>query len=436
MPTSPRSRAGGLLAALTLAAAVVAGGCNILDVKNPGAITTDNLKSPAMVPAIANGALAEFQSAFSRTAMFGAQFTDELVEGHTYVSYKPVDVRAIDPSNDNIDVFVYRTLQRARGAADTGIVRIQDIIGDKVSSSMDVARMYDLGGYSLLLLAETFCGAPIDLSATKSPDDLLKLAIDRFNKAITVAAAARGAGGNAASADSLTALANLGIARASLDLNDKTTALTKAQLVPASFQWWANYSANSSAEYNFIGDELRAGNEYAGYDPSLVGLNDPRLPQATARIPVPFNPTVLVYLPYQGLQFSGYQPGVLNRIDRPTDVRLASGLEAQYIVAEAQGNTAATVAFVNQRRAVGGLGPYTGTDVMAELRQQKKIDFFLSAHRLGDLRRYKRFSNVDNFPSGVWPIDNATVYGTQVCMPLPNSEINGNTNATQPPNQP
>ena len=34
-------------------------------------------------------------------------------------------------------------------------------------------------------------------------------------------------------------------------------------------------------------------------------------------------------------------------------VRVASGLEAQYIVAEAQGPTAATLAFVNERRAAG-----------------------------------------------------------------------------------
>jgi hypothetical protein len=73
---------------------------------------------------------------------------------------------------------------------------------------------------------------------------------------------------------------------------------------------------------------------------------------------------------------------------------------------------------------------------MAELRQQKKLDFFLTAHRLGDLRRYKRFAAVDNFPQGVWPGDGTTVYGSQYCMPLPNSEINGNPTATQPSNQP
>ena len=40
-------------------------------------------------------------------------------------------------------------------------------------------------------------------------------------------------------------------------------------------------------------------------------------------------------------------------------VRVASALEAQYIVAEAQGPTAATLAFVNLRRAAGLQTPVT-----------------------------------------------------------------------------
>ena len=427
-------RAGGL--ALALGAAVAFSGCNILDVSNPGAITTDNLNNSAMISTIVNGALSEFQPAYLRTALYGGIFVDELIDRHTYQSDKPIDVRQIDASNDNIDGLVYQPLQRSRGAADQGVALLKQILGDKANTTMDVARLYALGGFSYLLLGETFCGAPIDMSTTKTPDDLLRAAIDHFNSAITVAAASRSAGGNAASADSITNLANLGIARASLDLNDKATAQAKAQLVPAGFEWWANYSVNSTPENNYIGLDLIVGHEYAGYDPSLVGLNDLRIPQAAAQIPVPFNTSALIWLPYQGLQYSGFKPGQLVRIDKGTNVRFGTGLEAQYILAEAQGATAATQAFVNARRAVGGFGPYTGTDWMAELREQKKRDFFLTAHRLGDLRRYKRFASVDLFPQGLWPGDGTTLYGNQYCMPLPNSEINGNQTATQPPNQP
>lgn len=60
-------------------------------------------------------------------------------------------------------------------------------------------------------------------------------------------------------------------------------------------------------------------------------------------------------------------------------MRFASGLEAQYIVAEAQGPTAATLAFVNARRAVGNEPPVsdTGNQLMADLREQRRRDFFL-----------------------------------------------------------
>ncbi len=426
--TSPRTRAAGLAAAL--GAALAFGACsNMLDVQNPGAITSDNLKSASMVGPIVNGAVGEFQVAFDGTAFYGGVFTDELLDRQVFHDDQPIDQRTIAPSNSLINGYVYVPLQRARGAADHGIADVKQILGDKAGSSIDVARLYDYAGYSLELLAESFCDAPIDVSKAYTPAQLSQMAIQRFDSALTVAAAARAAGANAASADSLTNLANVGIARAALYSGDKATALAAAQKVPASFQFWVNHSANSSREYNFIYDAVRSGNQYASLDPSFVNLHDPRIPQDTAPILVPFQNGVYVWIPYQSEQYSGYEPGVLNQIQKNTGLRFASGLEAQYIVAEAQGPTQATLDFVNARRAVGNQPPVndTGDQLMADLRDQRRRDLFLDAYRLGDLRRYKQFDNVDQFPAGVWPGDNVTVYGTQTCFPLPTSE-NSNPN--------
>jgi hypothetical protein len=114
-------------------------------------------------------------------------------------------------------------------------------------------------------------------------------------------------------------------------------------------------------------------------------------------------------------------------------VRLASGLEAQYIVAEAAGPTAATSAFVDARRAAGGqpaLNLAAGdAQIMAELRDQRRRDFYLDNHRLGDLRRYKEFYGIDEFPTGPYPTSTSgQVYSNFECWPLPTSELNDNPN--------
>ena len=115
-------------------------------------------------------------------------------------------------------------------------------------------------------------------------------------------------------------------------------------------------------------------------------------------------------------------------------VRIASSLEAQYILAEVAGPTQATLDFVNARRAVG-LQPavsLTGDALMAELRDQRRRDFYLDNHRLGDLRRYKRFYGVDEFQKGPYPGSTTgdTYNAATTCWPLPLAELNDNPNAT------
>lgn len=67
---------------------------------------------------------------------------------------------------------------------------------------------------------------------------------------------------------------------------------------------------------------------------------------------------------------------------------------------------------------------------MAELRDQRRRDFYLSNHRLGDLRRYKRFYNVDEFPQGTYPgtTTGDTYNSAATCYPLPLAELNDNPN--------
>ena len=87
---------------------------------------------------------------------------------------------------------------------------------------------------------------------------------------------------------------------------------------------------------------------------------------------------------------------------------------------------------MNERRAAGLQTPVTleGDALMAELRDQRSRDFYLDNHRLGDLRRYKEFYNVDLFPKGPYPgSTSGAVYDESItCWPLPTNEINENPN--------
>jgi len=164
---------------------------------------------------------------------------------------------------------------------------------------------------------------------------------------------------------------------------------------------------------------------------SFANNLDPRVPITPTRVRA-MNATNQ-FVANQPTSYSGYQPPTLsgttvvragNAIQRGSTIRLASTLEAQYIIAEAAGGTAATLVFVNQRRAAGNQAPVAGltpTDIMAELRDQRRRDFYLDLHRLGDLRRYKSQYQIDQFPTG-------PAYGNVECWLIPIEEINDNPN--------
>jgi hypothetical protein len=152
---------------------------------------------------------------------------------------------------------------------------------------------------------------------------------------------------------------------------------------------------------------------------------------ATAR--TGHNQKTKLYTPAQSPAFAGWDATVpmnisdsqlIERIgfQQNTDMVLASYLEARYILAEAGGMSDAELRdFINERRAVGNQGNFAGADLQAELRDQRRRDFFLSGHRLGDLRRYLEQYGEDHdyFPKGEHP-NNAEwgwgKYGEATCF--------------------
>lgn len=424
-------------AAVVLACAVLLGACNdFLKATNPGAINADNLNDARYIPLMVNGVIGEFQPAVSFTVNYGSVFTDEARNHHVFFENRDIDRRAIDPGNGTYVTFLYNPLNRARFLADSVAGRLKVILGDSAKSDVRLARVLAYGGHSYIWLGENLCTAAVDLSRPYPQDSLFLFAIAHLNEAITVAnavkASATATAAQKSAADSLINFSNVGIARANLGLNRPAAAIAAAQAVPANFEFRiyfsGGFSRGNNQMYAAMADSAGAAQRWEAVDntpfativDSRITLVNKRLMDG-ATVPVPSAPP----------SYSTYKTGVDWSLGGW--MRVASGLEAQYIAAEMQGPTAATVTFVNGRRTAGGQGPYAGTDIMAELRMQRKIDFYLDGHRLGDLRRYKRYYGVDEYPTGPYPgTTTGEVYGTQTCYPLSSSEINNNPNALNP----
>jgi hypothetical protein len=310
-----------------------------------------------------------------------------------------------------------------------------------------LARVQAYAGYAYVLLAENMCSAPIGIGRAYSSEELLAIAVDRFKAAIATATAAKTYNGtlgtagakNAAAADSLLNLANVGAARASLDLGNKADAITYASAVPTTFAFKAYYSANSARENNqFFGAASNGQNaEWIGVTntPYENVTNDPRVPRPVAKEGTQQGQTFVPKSPSMFSTYNGTLTGA--QFTRDASITFASSLEAQYILAEAQGATTTNVNFVNGRRAIGNMAPLVAPSesaFQAALREQRARDFYLAAYRVGDLRRYKKLYSVDLWPTGTYvsPVPAPATYGTSECFPIPLAELNGNPAAGQP----
>ena len=121
--------------------------------------------------------------------------------------------------------------------------------------------------------------------------------------------------------------------------------------------------------------------------------------------------------------------------DRSAAAPLATGIEARLIEAEAamQSGSADFTTRLNAARAqFAGMPPLTAGDIPADaagktdlLFRERAFDLWLTAHRLGDLRRLIRQYGRDSesvFPTGVW--FKGGTYGPDVNFPVPADEAN------------
>jgi hypothetical protein len=411
------------------------------------------LNDPAYLNLLTFGVMGDFQRAFDDVAVYTGLFTDELRNHATFSEEPLIETRAVTPENGTIGGGVYAQLQRARGIADTTAQIFRSVRGDSVATDLRFARVQAYGGMAFVLMGEVLCEAPVNKSRPYTPQELFRdFALPRLNEAITVATAARAVGNavvpsTAASralvegADSIINFARVAAARAALNLNDKPLAIQHASAVPLAFRFSAFYSENSTEENNIVDGRLRAAvNSSVSGTPFEALVNvDPRVPiPTTTRTAVGSGQQVFVpRSPSAYSTYTGTLPG--GDFSRASAIRVASGLEARYIRAEAEGPTAENIAFIESRRVIApgtantasATEPTTPANFYRNLRDQRRRDFYLDAHRLGDLRRYQTqygagIEAFSQFQTG--PVSGAPglAYTNQYCLPVNLAEMASN----------
>lgn len=389
-----------------------------MEVRNPNIVVADEVDPEQDAATFARSAFQNLATAYGGIVVYTAWFTNEARVGDTFPTRNEYGRRLIDNRNGTHNSEVWAPLALAMESSE-GVL---DILEGK--SDANVARAALTAGYSALLMAEAFCEGAIrvDRSAEyaqpQSKDQMLDHAINRFELAISAGDAAGGAEGT-----SLANAARVGLARAYLFKGDKANAVSAAKDVPDDFNFNLNYVDDASARgrlsnnvhiFSNARESLVVGPEWRQIaddgDERIKYIDGERMAQDG------------VHNFYIQQKYPNYA----------APIRLASGLEARYIAAEASGDVTEQLALINERRAEFGQAPYAGPNdansVLTELLFQKGLDFWLEAKRMGDWRR-----NPDNVKFIIKPSDeyykpDVGPMGSDTCFPLPAAETDHNPN--------
>jgi len=395
--------------------------------QDPGQLSGETVFVPANAQLIVNGVIADFECAYTRYVVGTGVFTDELTNAIARIEDFQLDRRELPTNsfygtNDCVGVQlpgIYTPLSVSRASADTAAAALEGWTDEQVPNRQQlIATSYAYGGYSITLLGESMCSAAINLGPELTDAQLFAEAITRFDKAVT---AATTAGDN-----TMLNFALLGRARAKLDAGDLAGAAADAQLVPDGFLVQTSSDVTNDRRQNAVWNSTIASffsTVDTSFQRSYATDHDPRIANTNTGHAGTTGDTVY----FANKDATASAP-----------IAIAKWSEAQLIIAEndvATSNVPGAILIINElrRRAYGDLpgntdhaytGAATPTAVKAQILEERRREFFLEGHRLGDLRHY----NLPFLPAPGAPYGAGGTYGSQTCFPLPDIERINNPN--------
>jgi starch-binding outer membrane protein, SusD/RagB family len=402
-------------------------GCSgsLLDVETPDIIDPSALDNPQGISALHAGAVSEFVYAMDNGApnggpisVYAALFTDEAMHASTPPAVRAWDLRDV-PASNTISPFIFLNLQRARARAEDAARRISALT---TAADARVGELWALSAFSYILFGELYCSGvpvskadPLAYGRPLTTTELLDTALAR----LTTAA---GAAAGDARIVNLSAVLR---GRALLDEGQFAQAATAVAAVPTGYIYQIFHSTTTARQTNqipvvFTTDIYSVPNAEGTNGLNFASAGDPRVPTRATGASRNDGVTPMV-------QFTKYA----SQSDPVTQV---SGIEARMIEAEAAlraSDVPTFLAKLNEARAtVAGLTPLADPGTPAArvdlLFRERAFWFYLTAHRLGDLRRlvrqYGRAAE-SVFPTGAYH-KQGLPRGTQVSFIVPQPEEN------------
>ncbi len=407
-------------ALLGFSATAMAGCEKFVTVKNPSNLEADTIDPERDVSLLSNSAYTRFVTGLEYAYILGAWFTNHARVGDTFPTRNAVGQRNIPNSGNETDG-VWNGIGTSLQFSRTTIRNIESL-----GPTLDLARAWWVSGMEISRMADYFCEGTIaaDLETPRPRMSVLALydsAIADLTEVQNIIASLTGlTTAQTTEANNLSRSAQVAIARAHLQSGRKAQAAAAAAAVPAGFSYSILHIDNSS--------QRALGNQMWSFSESRISLvvgpeyrtmaddGDTRIAYTNAGRLAQDGELQF----YRQAKFPGWA----------SNVRFASKLEADYIVEEANENTATMETFINTRRAAGGRPAYPGpTDLnslMAELLLQKSIDFWLEGHEMRDFRRHPAIypfvlpAGPNYYKPTLGPV------GTDTCWPVPRTELERN----------
>ena len=392
---------------------------NLLEVELPGEIAEINLDNPDNAALLVRSAQASFECGFGDHIIWFGYWTGEFMNVTTSSPSQLMSTRSsgysltyADPCGTGTGP-TWTPFQVSRVQAENVLERMEGWlsqgfdIGD-VDFLSAQANLY--AGYSYLILSEEFCEVAFDSGPILPRADGFRLAEERFTSAIQQASQTSDPGAIAV----LTA-AQIGRARARLNLGDASGVVADASLVPAGFEYFATYDLTPNRRQNriaslFEGKSLSVPPQSRNLE--VGGVADPRV--------------IAINTGEIASDGVGEFWDQVKYADLASEIPLATWREAQLMIAEVSGGQTA-VDIINALRATHSLPAFTSTvpaDIEAQVHEERRRELWMQGHRMGDMLRWN-----EPFPSGF--DHRGRAYNEEnTCMALPNLEKLGNPNIT------
>lgn len=408
-----------LLVVAVAMATSVAGACD-----SPLAVVPDpdevNADQPVPLPQMMTGATFDLFKAYDVKVLFSGLLGDEFVNSGT--ALQDWDRRDVDPDccagnerGQSLGSPNYVPMQRAVRVAEIAQQRIRDgefeAIEEAPEESPEFARVSMYSGFARVWLADLFCTLAFDGTGPElTSREVYGLAEQEFTQAIEADAVD----------DEVRQAALVGRARVRLILGDGAGASSDASQVEPGFEFRATFSTNTFEQRNRVWYHTwqfrnwSVAPRFRGLTIDDTGTPDPRVDLADNPADA-LDPSQELFTPFKA--------------QRPTSpLVIASGDEAQYILAEVQGGSAAVdiINEVRQRNGISTEWSPTGDDpneIRDKLIEERARTLFLEGVHLGDLRRYLEKYDLDLFPTST---PQGFSMGDQTCVPLPNVERDNN----------